>query len=100
MVLERIVIEGGDDFQLEPGEIVELVRRENNSTLCVRTLETANAPPMEGNVPASFLRRKCTTGQSEGVFSKRRNLVNQYYPYVQTVLYFKTLFNSKHFVLH
>jgi len=63
-VLERIVMEGGDDLQLEPGEVVELVRRENNSTLYVRTLETANGPPMEGNVPASFLRRKCTHKQS------------------------------------
>lgn len=69
MVLERIVMEGGDDLQLEPGEVVELVRKENNSTLYVRTLETAEAPAMEGNVPASFLRRNCIhkqSGQSEG----------------------------------
>jgi len=64
-------MEGGDDLQLEPGEVVELVRRENNMTLCVRTLETPDTPPMEGNVPASFLRRKCThkqSGKFEGIF--------------------------------
>ena len=69
-MLERIVMEGGDDLQLEPGEVVELVRKENNSTLYVRTLETADAPAIEGNVPASFLRRKCVhkqSGQSEGI---------------------------------
>lgn len=62
-------MEGGDDLQLEPGEVVELVRKENNSTLYVRTLETTDAPAMEGNVPASFLRRKCVhkqSGLSEG----------------------------------
>ena len=62
-------MEGGDDLQLEPGEVVELVRKENNSTLFVRTLETTDAPAMEGNVPASFLRRKCVhkqSGLSEG----------------------------------
>ena len=62
-------MEGGDDLQLEPGEVVELVRKENNSTLFVCTLETTDAPAMEGNVPASFLHRKCVhkqSGLSEG----------------------------------
>lgn len=69
MVLERIVMEGGDDLQLEPGEVVEFVRKENNSTFYVCTLETTDAPAIEGNVPASFLRRKCVhkqSGLSEG----------------------------------
>ena len=72
-------MEGGDDLQLEPGEVVELVRRENNTTLRVRTLETADAPPMEGKVPASFLRRKCTHKQS-GQFEGEGYILYQPYP--------------------
>ena len=55
IVMECIVMEGGDDIQLEPGEVVELVRVEGVGSLRVRTMDEH---PIEGNVPTGFLRRK------------------------------------------
>ena len=48
-------MEGGDDMQLEVGEIVELVRVEGGGSLRVRTLDEH---PIEGTVPESYLRRR------------------------------------------
>ena len=48
-------MEGGDDMQLEPGEVVELVKVEGSGSLRVRTKDEH---PFEGNIPAGFLRRK------------------------------------------
>ena len=59
VVMECIVMEGGDDVQLEPGEVVTLVRVEGGgASLRVRTTDTR---PTEGTVPATFLRRKTST---------------------------------------
>ena len=65
VVMECIVLEGGDDVQLEPGEVVTLVRVEGGgASLRVRTTD---AHSTEGTLPATFLRRK--TG-SNGVDMK------------------------------
>lgn len=59
IVMECIVLEGGDDVQLEPGEVVTLVRVEGDgASLRVRTTDNH---PTEGTVPATFLRRKKST---------------------------------------
>ena len=55
IVMECIVMEGGDDMQLAPGEVVELVKVEGSGSLRVRTKDEH---PFEGNIPAGFLRRK------------------------------------------
>ena len=56
VVMECIVMEGGDDVTLEPGEVVELVRVEpGGSVLRVRTKDD---PPVEGKILASYLRKK------------------------------------------
>ena len=48
-------MEGGDDLQLEKGDLVELVRVENSGNFTVRLV---NDPTIVGNVPPSFLRSK------------------------------------------
>ncbi|CAI8009161.1 Kalirin, partial [Geodia barretti] len=59
VVMECIVLEGGDDVQLEPGEVVTLVRVEGGgASLRVRTTD---AHLTEGTLPATFLRKKTTT---------------------------------------
>ena len=58
VVMECIVLEGGDDVQLEPGEVVTLVRVEGGgASLRVRTTD---AHLTEGTLPATFLRKKTT----------------------------------------
>ena len=58
VVMECIVMEGGDDMQLETGEVVTLVRVEGGgASLRVRTTD---AHPTEGTVPTTFLRKKDT----------------------------------------
>lgn len=57
--MECIVLEGGDDVQLEPGEIVTLVKVEGvGASLRVRTTDKHLT---EGTVPATFLREKTST---------------------------------------
>ena len=51
--MECIVLEGGDDCQLEPKEIVELVRVEPNGAFRIRTTDG-----QEGVIPAGFVRRR------------------------------------------
>ena len=48
-------MEGGDDLQLEQGDMVELVRVEPSGNLRVRMVDD---PTSEGIVPPSFLRSK------------------------------------------
>ena len=65
--MECIVLEGGDDVQLEPGEVVTLVRVEGGgASLRVRTTD---AHLTEGTLPATFLRKKTTSNgvDMEGV---------------------------------
>ena len=62
IVMECIVMEGGDDIQLEPGEVVELVRMEGVGSLRVRTKDEHS---IEGNVPTGFLRRKDSVRQGK-----------------------------------
>jgi serine/threonine protein kinase len=52
VVMECVVLEGGDDCQLEPKEIVELVRVEASGMLRVRTSDG-----IEGTIPPGFVRR-------------------------------------------
>lgn len=54
-------MEGGDDVQLEPGEVVELVRVEGGGTLRVRTIDEHRT---EGTVLESYLRQ--SEGKMEG----------------------------------
>lgn len=49
-------MEGGDDVQLEPGEVVTLVKVEGGGESL--RVKTTDKHPVEGNVPASFVRRK------------------------------------------
>ena len=68
VVMECIVLEGGDDVQLEPGEVVTLVRVEGGgASLRVRTTD---AHPTEGTLPATFLRMKTTSNgvDMEGIY--------------------------------
>ena len=59
VVMECIVLEGGDDVQLGPGEVVTLVRVEGGgASLRVRTTD---AHPTEGTLPVTFLRKKTTS---------------------------------------
>ena len=55
VVMECIVMEGGDDVQLEPGDMVELVKRAGVESLKVRTMDEHR---VEGTVPESYLRRR------------------------------------------
>ena len=55
VVMECIVMEGGDDVTLEPGEVVELVKAEGAASLRIRTKQE---PAVEGTVPISYLRRR------------------------------------------
>ncbi len=55
VVMECIVMEGGDDVTLDPGDIVRLVSVESGGVLRVRTTED---PPSEGKILASYLRKK------------------------------------------
>ena len=69
VVMECIVLEGGDDVQLEPGEVVTLVRVEGGgASLRVRTTDVHQT---EGTLPATFLRRKTSTNgdDMEGNYS-------------------------------
>lgn len=50
--MECVVLEGGDDCQLEPREIVELVRVEPSGLLRVRTIDG-----VEGTIPHGFVRQ-------------------------------------------
>lgn len=69
VVMECIVLEEGDDIQLEPGDVVTLVQVEpGGASLRVRTTD---AHPVEGTVPTTFLRKKDSTNgvSMEGVTS-------------------------------
>ena len=71
VVMECIVLEGGDDVQLEPGEVVTLVGVEGGgASLRVRTTDTH---PTEGTVPATFLRKK-TSPNAVDMEGKANNL--------------------------
>ena len=61
VVMECIVMEGGDDLQLEQGDLVELVRVESSGNYRVRMVDD---PSCEGVVFPNFLRLKdsVTTG--------------------------------------
>ena len=56
VVMECIVMEGGDDVTLEPGDEVMLVRMDGSGSLRVKTLDDSHS--IEGNVPGNYLRRK------------------------------------------
>lgn len=62
MVMECIVMEGGDDITLEPGDIVKLVKVEGTNLRVVTTDEH----PVEGTVPESYLRRREKGRHMEG----------------------------------
>ena len=51
--MECVVLEGGDDCQLEPKEIVELVRVEPSGVFRVRTSDG-----QEGVIPPGFVRKR------------------------------------------
>ncbi len=53
--MECIVMEGGDDVTLDPGEVVRLVSVESGGVLRVKTTDD---PPSEGKILASYLRKK------------------------------------------
>ena len=55
IVMECIVLEGGDDLQLQPGEEVELVRVESSGSFRVRTVDEHS---IEGAVLPGFLRKR------------------------------------------
>ena len=57
VVMECIVLEGEDDVTMEPGELVELVKDTISGAPLLR-VRTTEQIKLEGNVPASFLRRK------------------------------------------
>ncbi len=56
-------MEGGDDVTLEPGDILELVKIENNGNLRVVTTDEHR---VEGTVPDSYLRKREKGGKMEG----------------------------------
>ena len=53
--MQCIVMMGGDDIQLEPGELVELIRVEASGEYRVRTTDEN---PIEGVVSPLFLRSR------------------------------------------
>ena len=58
--MECVVLEGGDDCQLEPREIVELVRVEPSGLLRVCTIDG-----IEGTIPPGFVRREDAVSEGE-----------------------------------
>ena len=82
VVMECIVLEGVDDVQLEPGEVVTLVGVEGGgASLRIRTTD---AHPNEGTVPATFLRKKST---SNGVDMEGETLCMYIYVYMYMYIY-------------
>ena len=57
VVMECIVMEGGDDVTLEPGDVVELVKVEGVTGEILR-VRTTDEHRVEGTVPESYLRKR------------------------------------------
>ncbi len=53
--MERIVPQGGEEFELEPGEEVELIKTEPNGLLTICTIDEHR---FRGSVPPGYLRDK------------------------------------------